>query len=129
VVEPQADGTTIQTHGQDKYGRTLGDVFLEDGTNVNQDLVKQGWCWWYRKYEPGNVILEKLERRARASGIGLWADPHPVPPWEWRKRKYRYSAGTISRCCRILALARVALSRTRIVCVRKLGRASFNVLP
>jgi len=35
----------LQTHGQDKYGRTLGDVFLSDGTNVNQELVKQGWCW------------------------------------------------------------------------------------
>src|SRR5689334_11736838 len=24
---------TLQTHGKDKYGRTLGDVFLLDGTN------------------------------------------------------------------------------------------------
>src|SRR5262249_13187456 len=45
------------------------------------------WCWWYRKYAPGGVILEELETRARTSGIGLWADPHPVPPWEWRKRR------------------------------------------
>jgi len=34
----------LQTHGQDKYGRTLGDVFLLDGMNVNQELIKQGWC-------------------------------------------------------------------------------------
>ena len=34
---------------------------------------------------PENVILEELERRARVSQLGLWADPHPVPPWEWRK--------------------------------------------
>ena len=32
----------LQTHGQDKYGRTLGDVFLADGTNVNHTLVKDG---------------------------------------------------------------------------------------
>ncbi len=44
---------TLQTHGKDKYGRTLGDVFLLDGTNVNHALVKDGWCWWYRKYAPG----------------------------------------------------------------------------
>jgi endonuclease YncB( thermonuclease family) len=56
-------------------------------TNVNHSLVKDGWCWWYRKYAPGNMLLEELETRARASGVGLWADPHPVPPWEWRKRK------------------------------------------
>ena len=36
---------TIQTHGHDKYKRILGDVILPDGTNVNQELVKQGWCW------------------------------------------------------------------------------------
>ena len=49
---------TLQTYGKDKYGRTLGDVFLLDGTNVNHELVKQGWCWWYRKYAPGDVVLE-----------------------------------------------------------------------
>ena len=32
---------TVQTHGYDKYTRTLGDVLLPDGTNVNQELVKQ----------------------------------------------------------------------------------------
>jgi endonuclease YncB( thermonuclease family) len=43
---------TLQTHGKDKYGRTIADVLLPDGTNVNHTLVKDGWCWWYRKYAP-----------------------------------------------------------------------------
>ena len=77
---------TLQTFGKDKYGRTLGDVFLLDGTNVNQELVKQGWCWWYRKYAPEDTVLEGLENEAREGRKGLWADLHPVPPWEWRKR-------------------------------------------
>jgi len=77
----------LQTHGLDKYGRTIADVFLPDGTNVNYELVKSGWCWWYRKYAPGNVVLEELERKARSSGLGLWADPDPVPPWEWRRSR------------------------------------------
>ena len=77
---------TIQTHGYDKYKRTLGDVILSDGTNVNQELVQQGWCWWYRKYAPGDTVLEGLENEAREAKRGLWADPRPVPPWEWRKR-------------------------------------------
>lgn len=33
----------LQTHGLDKYGRTLADVLLSDGTNVNHELVKDGW--------------------------------------------------------------------------------------
>jgi hypothetical protein len=25
---------------------------MPDGMNLKQELVKQGWCWWYRKYVP-----------------------------------------------------------------------------
>jgi len=32
---------TLQTHGHDKYGRTIGDVILPDGTNINRALVKE----------------------------------------------------------------------------------------
>jgi len=56
---------TVQTHGKNKYERTLADVLLPDGTNVNQEFVKQGWCWWYRKYAPGDTVLEGLEKEAR----------------------------------------------------------------
>jgi micrococcal nuclease len=79
----------LQTHGQDKYRRTLADVFLRDGTHVNHELVKDGWCWWYRKYAPADKVLEGLEGEAREGWNGLWADPQPVPPWEWRKRNSR----------------------------------------
>jgi micrococcal nuclease len=79
---------TLQTYGHDKSGRTLADVLLLDGTNVNHTLVEDGWCWWYRKYAPGDTVLEGLEKEARAGKKGLWADPQPVPPWEWRKRRY-----------------------------------------
>lgn len=78
---------TIQTHGHDKYMRTIGDVLLPDGTNVNHTLVKEGWCWWYRKYAPRDMVLEGLEREAREGRKGLWADPQPLPPWEWRKKR------------------------------------------
>jgi micrococcal nuclease len=66
---------TLQTHGHDKYKRTIGDVLLPDGMNLNQELVKQGWCWWYRKYAPRDTVLEELEKEAREARKGLWADP------------------------------------------------------
>lgn len=44
--------TSLQTHGQDEYGRTLAVVLLPNGTDVNHALVKQGWCWWYRVEVP-----------------------------------------------------------------------------
>jgi len=55
---------TLQTHGLDKYHRTIADVLLSDGTNVNHMLVKDGWCWWYRKYASADIMLERLEREA-----------------------------------------------------------------
>jgi micrococcal nuclease len=76
---------TIEAHGQDKYKRTLGNVFLSDGTHVNRELVAQGWCWWYQKYAPDDLILGGLEAAARVTKKGLWVDPNPVPPWEYRK--------------------------------------------
>ena len=39
----------------DKYRRTIADVLLPDGTYVNHTLVKEGLCWWYRKYAPGDT--------------------------------------------------------------------------
>jgi len=37
---------TLLAHGLDEDGRTIADVLLPGGTNVNQELVKEGWCWW-----------------------------------------------------------------------------------
>jgi endonuclease YncB( thermonuclease family) len=64
----------------------LANVILPDGTHVNHRLVKDGWCWWYRKYAPGDTVLEGLEKGAREVKKGLWADPQQPPSWEWRKR-------------------------------------------
>lgn len=77
---------TLQSHGKDKYGQVLADVLLADGTNVNHELVKDGWCRWYQKYAPEDTTLERLETEAREASRGMWINPDPVPPWEWRKQ-------------------------------------------
>jgi len=76
----------LQTHGRDRAGRILADVRLPDGTHVNYTLVKNGWCWWYRKYAPRNTELARLEQTARETKQGLWMSPTHIPPWQWRKR-------------------------------------------
>ena len=78
---------TLKTHGLDEDGRTIGDVILPDGMNLNQELVKRGLCWWYRGNAPKDTVLEGLEKAAREAKKGVWADPQSVPPWEWRKGK------------------------------------------
>ena len=42
------------------------------------------------------MVLEGLEAKAREGRNSLWTDPHPVPPWEWRKRKSREEADIIA---------------------------------
>ena len=76
----------VEVKDYDRYGRTVADVFLPDGRNLNREIVKAGFAWWFRKYAPKDAELESLESEARAARRGLWADPRLVPPWEWRKR-------------------------------------------
>ena len=61
---------TLKSYGKDKDGRTLADVLLPDGINVNHELVKEGWCWWYRKYAPGDTRNLKLRREWRNGDCG-----------------------------------------------------------
>jgi micrococcal nuclease len=78
---------TLQAYSNNKYVQTIAHVLVLDGTSVNHTLVEDGWCWWYRKYAPLDVELEKLEKEAREARKGLWADPAPIPPWVYRKAR------------------------------------------
>ena len=75
---------TVLVSGTDRYGRTLGEVILPDGMNLNRTLVEEGLAWWYRQYSDDDA-LRQLEEEARAVQRGLWADRNPIPPWEFRK--------------------------------------------
>jgi len=77
----------IESKGKDRYKRIIGRVFLLSGDTLSRELVKAGKCWWYRKYAPDDETLSDLEDEAKAARRGLWADPDPVPPWEWRKQR------------------------------------------
>jgi len=76
---------TIEPETTDRYGRTVAMVFV-NGSNLNEQIVANGYGWVYRKYcnKPFCDDWLKLEDKARNSRIGLWADSTPVPPWEWR---------------------------------------------
>ena len=75
---------TIKVETIDRYKRIVGEVILPDGKNLNQELVNAGLAWWYRKYS-NDETLGELEEEARKAKRGLWNDPNPIPPWEFRK--------------------------------------------
>ncbi|MDO9419975.1 MAG: thermonuclease family protein [Herminiimonas sp.] len=67
----------------DKYKRTVAVVFC-DGAQVHKVQVALGMAWVYPKYNKDSN-LPALQQAAKLTGLGLWADPHPLSPWEWRK--------------------------------------------
>ena len=69
----------------DRYGRTVALVYKKD-ICINEELLKEGLAWHYVTYDQ-NPAWERLEKQARREKRGLWVQPHPLPPWEWRKKK------------------------------------------
>lgn len=76
----------LQQTDTDRYGRRVGEVTCQ-GRNANQVLLHEGMAWVYPKYTPNNHPFYGEEQAARTDRRGLWADPAPMPPWEWRRLK------------------------------------------
>jgi len=79
----------VETEKQDRYGRDLGKIIL-NGQDINLGQVKAGMAWWYRYYkkqqsQEDRAAYEVAEDNAKAKGLGLWSDPNPINPYEWRR--------------------------------------------
>ena len=72
--------------GTDKYGNTAAWVYAA-GRNLNHDLAGVGLAWQDILTAPDNPELKKLQAEARENKRGLWQDPKPIAPWEYRKKK------------------------------------------
>lgn len=77
---------SVYVNDTDRYGRSIGEIILPDGKNLNREIVKAGYAWWYWKYS-SDATLGALEEEARKARRGLWQDNDPIAPWEWRKMK------------------------------------------
>lgn len=75
----------VVVRDKDRYGRTVGDAYLPDGTHVNAEIVRAGFAWQFTQYSTDPEIAH-LEQMARRDHRGLWQDQHAIPPWEFRKR-------------------------------------------
>jgi micrococcal nuclease len=74
---------TVTTKKRDQYGRVIGHVIVGK-RDVNLELLEEGAVWHYERYDK-NKRLQEAEASARSSKKGLWREPDPVAPWEWRK--------------------------------------------
>ena len=76
----------VQGEKYDRYKRLIAVVINTKKQIVNQEMVRQGMAWHFKKYSSDQVYA-KLEIEARREKIGLWQDKNPVAPWAWRKVK------------------------------------------
>jgi len=75
----------VEWQKKDRYGRILGEVYV-CSTNANLQMVKDGMAWHYKLYDKTEVYAA-AEKDARDKRIGLWSDPNPIEPHEFRKSK------------------------------------------
>ena len=74
----------------DKYGRKVGKVLL-NGQDINLEQIHRGLAWHYKQYQREQSPADQqtytdAENSAKEQVIGLWHDPAPVAPWDFRKR-------------------------------------------
>jgi len=76
VVDGSTRGTTIE-----------GSVVFK-GRDVALDMLYDGLAWSTipdDQQHPAGHPYPDAQREARAAHRGLWSDPEPVAPWDWRR--------------------------------------------
>ena len=83
-VGAQASGICFE---RDQYARAVCSLIVA-GKDISKEQVRTGYAWANQaagmKFIRSHDIL-KLEAQARASRVGLWSQPNPVPPWQFRR--------------------------------------------
>ncbi|MFA6955472.1 MAG: thermonuclease family protein [Thermoanaerobaculia bacterium] len=92
----------VEWQTRDRYGRMVGKVMLPDPDCPGRDCpnsfdaglaqLSRGNAWWYRRYageqSPADRrAYEAAERTAKSQLLGVWSEPAPIPPWDWREEQ------------------------------------------
>lgn len=69
----------------DRYGRSIAKIYYNNNKYLSEEIIKNGFGWQYKKYSI-SILLAKLEEEARKNKRGLWIDPNPIYPSDWRRK-------------------------------------------
>lgn len=78
----------------DRYGRKVAEVFVDQPNTeadifVQEELVKAGLALGYERYArncPNWDAISTAEQDAKQQRVGVWSQPNPQPPWEYRRQ-------------------------------------------
>lgn len=86
-------GKNIQIilRGSDRSNGIVGIVTLDE-KDINETMINDGFAWAIKKAseeQPEDEIerYEAAQAYAKENHLGLWQDPNPIPPWEFRSKK------------------------------------------
>lgn len=79
----QAKDVRYERVDTDRYGRTVAHVWC-DGVHVNWQQVEDGLAWCFTRYLKQPDVCLPLEKAAQEAKRGLWREPRPVAPWDFR---------------------------------------------
>lgn len=69
----------------DRYGRSIAKIYYDNNKYLSEEIIKNGFGWQYKKYSTSK-LLTKLEEEARKNKRGLWIDPNPIYPSDFRRK-------------------------------------------
>ncbi len=81
-------GQTVTVHliKRKSFSRFIGTVYNEQNQNVCLEMIKAGFAWHDVEHLSDHTEYATAEAAARESSLGLWVDPKPVAPWDFRHK-------------------------------------------
>lgn len=88
-------GTLAECYKQDQYGRQVCRMKSANGNDLADAMLADGLVWHAVRFADEQTFEEreryaKLEQRARAAKLGLWAQPEPMPPGVCRQVRKKH---------------------------------------
>ena len=82
-----------------------------NGEDANLEQVEDGMAWHYKKYQWEQSPSDRMkysdaELEARRNKVGLWHDPNPVPPWDYRRADTPRGARASATCYSLIETAK-----------------------
>lgn len=88
---PSRTSVEVITMTSDRYGRVVA-LIAHNGKVINGMMISSGNAWVFSRYCAARFCREwrRMEDEAKASGLGIWKEGSPLPPWKFRKDKNKY---------------------------------------
>ncbi len=90
----------IELNGLGAGSTLIGKVICAE-RDIALQMIRDGAAWFERSYENGlseadRRLYDASEQAARSEHRGIWQDPSPTPPWEWRQAKAPKPSGRLT---------------------------------